>query len=272
MSDTFTTALRLRKQETGANEDSWGDLLNETIVCLDDAIAGAVSVDVTSGSATLTQSDGASDQARMFFVMVTGSPSVARQITLQDAEKVYVVCNLTDVSITLRRPAGGTTLVLGAQQSAMVYLSSAGVFGVGFDGDAVTAGDTLTRVTANINGATVGGDQTTVVDYVVQGRFAFVNIRNFSCQITTTALTFGIKPTADWPTEIVPAQAVATPVIMCTGSLAPTTNVVPAYLTIATSASSLWDFARVSATSWSGTTDKCRAAFHNISFCYPLGA
>lgn len=270
MADEFTTALRLRKQETGANEDTWGDLLNETITCLDDAIAGSVSVSVTSGNATLSQSEGGADEARMFFVMVTGTPSAARQVTLQDAEKVYVVCNLTDVPITLRRPAGGTTLVLAAQQSALAYLSSAGVFGVGFDGDVASAGDALTRVTANIDGTTAGGDTTTVVDYVVQGRFAFVNIRAFSGVYQFSEAQIKFKPTADWPAAIVPALAVSTPVIVCTGALAPTTNVVPAYLSVSNSASGTWGISRTDAVSWSGTADKYRGIFHNIAFCYPL--
>lgn len=272
MSDEFTTALRLRKQETGGNEDTWGDLLNETITCLDDAIAGSVEANVTGGNVTLTINDGSRDEARCFFVFVTGTPSVARQVTLQDAEKVYVVDNQTDVAVTLKRPSGGTTLVLGAQQSAMVYVSASGVFGVGFDGDAVTASDTLTRVTANLDGVTGGGDTTTVVDYLVQGRYAFVNIRAFASIFQFSELQIKFKPTGDWPAAIVPALALSTPVIVCTGALGATTNVVHAYLSISNSASGTWGISRADAASWSGTADKYRTISHNMAFCYPLVA
>lgn len=73
MADTFTTRLRLRKPEIGANNNVWGPLLNEDGGSdrTEEAIVGIQSY-ALSGSKTLTSVNGELDEARMRVQNITG--------------------------------------------------------------------------------------------------------------------------------------------------------------------------------------------------------
>ena len=59
MTINYTSLLKLAKPVTGTESGTWGDTVNDAITSpLDVAVAGAVSIDVTSGNVTLSNNDG----------------------------------------------------------------------------------------------------------------------------------------------------------------------------------------------------------------------
>jgi len=110
MASTYSTNIRAIKQGDGENPNSWGDLLNTNVDLYDEAIAGYVTVTVSSVDVTLTNSNGASDQSRHAFLYLTGTVTDSLDIIIPAATKGYVIHNAATVSagtsINIKTAAG----------------------------------------------------------------------------------------------------------------------------------------------------------------------
>ena len=82
MTINYTTLLKLAQPVNGTEDGTWGTTVNDALTSpVDVAIAGSVTLDVTSGSVTLTNGDGsASNQARYAVLNVSGTPGASRNI------------------------------------------------------------------------------------------------------------------------------------------------------------------------------------------------
>ena len=146
MTINYTTLLGLAQPVTGTESGTWGTVVNDEITALvEQAVAGAVSIDVTAGNVTLTDTDGASNQARNALLLVTGTPGTSRNVIAPSSSKVYVVVNGSDAAIVLKGSATtGITIPTGAKTIAFwdgsdfVSLSSAvfSIFGTSAAGGA----------------------------------------------------------------------------------------------------------------------------------------
>lgn len=108
MTDTFTTLLRLIKQETGGNENVWGDFLNDQMIDLvDDAIAGFEDIDVTLSNQILLPENGDDDPTRAAILVASGlPPDGTRTIQVPSTSKLYVLSNETSEIVTFKTAAG----------------------------------------------------------------------------------------------------------------------------------------------------------------------
>ena len=122
MADTFSTSLRLRLQESGANDSAWGSLANTTFQMVEASIAGraAVTHDDTANY-TLTTANGTADEARQMILNIGGALGAARNVVCPTTNKLYVVKNATTggFAVTLKTTAGsgisipnGKTMIL----------------------------------------------------------------------------------------------------------------------------------------------------------------
>jgi len=114
MADTFTSLLRLVLQETGGNQNVWGDINNASAIALiDDAIAGREDVDVTLGDQTLVGQNGADDPARAAILIVGGIPGAPTNVIVPSTSKIYVVSNETSpgFDVTIKTALGSGTVV-----------------------------------------------------------------------------------------------------------------------------------------------------------------
>jgi hypothetical protein len=116
MAINYTSLLGLAKPVTGTEAGFWGDVVNDQITTLvEAAIAGAVTLDVTSGNVTLTTTIGAANQARAAILLVTGTPGTNRNIVAPSSSKVYVVVNGSNGSVVVKGSATtGVTIAAGA--------------------------------------------------------------------------------------------------------------------------------------------------------------
>ena len=116
MASTFTTNIRLEQQEDGSNPNSWGTVLNNNVIALiDDAIAAYTTIALTNETVTLTNENGASDQARSAFLELTGTLTSSVNVVLPAKSKGYFVRNKTtpDASETVTiKTLAGTGLTL----------------------------------------------------------------------------------------------------------------------------------------------------------------
>ena len=109
MPSSYTSNLRLTLPVSGELTGTWGDTVNDGITSLlDSSIAGAAAVAMTDADYTLTEANGATDQARQMFLTVTGTLTSARNIICPANSKLYFIKNSTTggFAVTLKTSAG----------------------------------------------------------------------------------------------------------------------------------------------------------------------
>jgi hypothetical protein len=96
MPSSYTPSLRFVEPVTGELIGTWGDTMVQGFISLADAaIAGTASVTMTDANYTLTIADGATDEARRMFVVLTGTLTAQRNVVCPSVSKLYFVANTT---------------------------------------------------------------------------------------------------------------------------------------------------------------------------------
>lgn len=121
MATTYSNNLRLNLIGTGDQAGVWGVTTNTNLgTLIEAAVAGVISVPVTSASQALTALNGAADQSRQAVVVLTGTPGGAATVYIPPATKVYIIKNSTNQVVTISAatalngttPTGGTTVAI----------------------------------------------------------------------------------------------------------------------------------------------------------------
>lgn len=131
MASTFSTSLRLSKQGTGDNPNSWGTVLNEQVISLvDNAIAGIETINATgSGDITLTTNNGSADQARKAILLFTGTPASNRNIVVPALSKTYVIFNRTTTNNLVFKASGSAVeITVASGEKAFIFCDGADLF------------------------------------------------------------------------------------------------------------------------------------------------
>ena len=130
MASTYTTRLRLEKQGTGENANTWGDKTNDTFDLLDEAIYGYAAKSVAGGSdVTLTNSNATADESRQSVLEFTGTLTGNINVLLPTVESRYIVYNNTAGSYTLTvATTGNTGTGTAVVQSSHALMYSNGTF------------------------------------------------------------------------------------------------------------------------------------------------
>ena len=110
MASTFTTRLRLEKQATGENANTWGDKTNVNFDLIDESIYGYATKSVAGSSdVTLTNSNATADESRQSVLEFTGTLSGNINVLLPTTESRYVIFNNTAGAYTLTVATTGNT-------------------------------------------------------------------------------------------------------------------------------------------------------------------
>jgi hypothetical protein len=125
MADTFTSLLRLVLQETGGNQNIWGDINNASAIdLLEDAIAARLDLDVTPATnpVTLLSQNGDVDQSRNAIIALTGNPGEDKEIIVPSTSKLYIVSNESSpgFDMTIKTVANAGVIVRPATRVAVV--------------------------------------------------------------------------------------------------------------------------------------------------------
>jgi len=180
---SFSPLLGLALPTTGDLSGTWGTTVNNAITSLlDSAVAGTTTLS-TDANATLTTTDGATNEARSAVLLWTASNgATTRTITAPAHSKAYVVINAGTGSIIVKgagtsTPYDGVTIISGEKAliawngSDFVKVSSSvltGLSGTLTVGNGGTGATTLTGVLKG-NGTSAFTAATAGTDYVAPG-------------------------------------------------------------------------------------------------------
>ena len=123
MASTYTTNLRLTKQGDGDNPNTWGQVLNNVISLVDQAVASYTTVSLGSAATvTLTENQGSEDQSRSAILEFKGSVGGANTsiiVLVPNTPKTYAIRNVVSANTTatdaiVLRVAGNTGVTVGS--------------------------------------------------------------------------------------------------------------------------------------------------------------
>jgi hypothetical protein len=99
---TYSPALRIELITTGTQSGTWGNTTNTNLgTLIEDAIAGYVSVSITSTNQALTALNGAADQSRNMTIALTTTTGAAFNVYAPPSEKTYVIYNASSFAATV---------------------------------------------------------------------------------------------------------------------------------------------------------------------------
>ncbi len=147
MASTFSPILRIELIGTGDQSGTWGNTTNVNLgTLIEQAIAGTATIDVTAGNVTLTNFNGATDQARCMSLRVTGLPGVSRNIIAPAVSKIYVINNGSDAAVVLKTSTStGLTVPSGEIYLAVYDTTDLDFKLVGTAGSSLNTPNTLVR-------------------------------------------------------------------------------------------------------------------------------
>lgn len=129
MPSTYSPDLRIELIATGEQSGTWGTTTNTNLgTLIEDAIAGYVSVSITSANQALTANNGAADQARNMVVNLTTTTTANFNVYVPPANKVYVIRNSSAYEATIycstvigNTTAAGTGVAIPAGRETIVF-------------------------------------------------------------------------------------------------------------------------------------------------------
>ncbi len=193
MPSTYSPNLRIELIANGEQSGTWGTTTNVNLgTLIEDAIAGYVSVSVTSANQALTALDGAADQSRNMVLNLTTTTSANFNVYIPPAEKFYVVRNDSAYNATIfcstvlgNTTAAGLGVTVLANSTTIIFSDGTNVR-VAIDS---FSGSSLVAANLTVNGNTTLGD--VVGDTVtVNGATTFVNAAPTLTPLTASQAVF----------------------------------------------------------------------------------
>ncbi len=146
---SYTSRLRLTKQGTNDNPDTWGEVTNvQVIELLEEAISGVTQIDCTGLSdidISTTTSNGGTDDARHAVLELTGVLGDDINLILPSVEKTYIIRALHTggYDITVKPAGGASGVVFSTGELSLLYTKGTNIY-------EVTQGGTL-KATNNLS-------------------------------------------------------------------------------------------------------------------------
>ena len=153
---TYSTSLKLTLIGDGEQAGTWGQTTNTNLgTLLEQAITGVQSITMTNANYTLSNTDGASDEARNAVLVIGGTNAAIRDVIAPLVNKVYIVVNNTTGGFAIRiRGATGTSVEVGNGVTTQVFCNGTNFF-TAFSGTGASAGGAVYE-----NRQTVGSNYT----------------------------------------------------------------------------------------------------------------
>jgi len=126
MASTYVNDLRLEEIATGEQSGSWGTTTNTNLELIAEAFSYGTEAIANASTHTITVADGASDEARSFYLKCTGGGQ-ACTVTLapNTLSKVWIIENATSYTLTFSQ-GSGANVVISASQVKMIATDGAG--------------------------------------------------------------------------------------------------------------------------------------------------
>lgn len=161
MATTFSPSLKLALIGNGEQAGVWGNTTNTNLgTLLEQAITGVRAITMVDANYTLTNLDGASDDARNAVLVVGGTNSTQRKVIAPLVNKIYIVVNNTAGGFGIQ--IGGSTgvsVTIGSGETTQVFCDGTNFY-TAFSGTGASAGGAVYQ-----NKQTIGIDFTMSTGY-----------------------------------------------------------------------------------------------------------
>lgn len=162
MASTYSPSLRIELIGSGDQAGTWGTTTNTNLgTLIESAIAGYISVSVTSANQAFTALDGAPDQSRNAVIGLTTTTTANFAVYAPPQEKTYIIWNTTAYTATIynstvlgNTTAAGAGVAVPAGQRFVVFSTGVDFYTIGAaDTPTLTSVSTLTnkRITPRVN-------------------------------------------------------------------------------------------------------------------------
>jgi hypothetical protein len=130
MVDSPTSRNRLRKQEVGTNNNTWGTKLNEVLDCVDQVVDGVETVSLGgSASYTLTTSDyTTTDQAKQRVLLFTNAHASSSEAIVPSVEHQYTIKNSGAGAAVEVKTSAGTGVDVPNNRQCDVFCDGSNVY------------------------------------------------------------------------------------------------------------------------------------------------
>lgn len=135
MPSTYSPNLRIELIATGEQSGTWGTTTNTNLgTLIEDAVAGYVSVSITSANQALTANNGSADQSRNMTINLTTTTTANFNVYIPPAEKFYVIRNSSAYQATVycstvlgNTTAAGTGVAIPASSTTIIFADGTNV-------------------------------------------------------------------------------------------------------------------------------------------------
>jgi len=161
MASTYSTSLKLTLIGDGDQTGTWGQTTNTNLgTLLEQAIVGQTTVIMVNADYTLTNLNGATDEARSAVLILTGNQNATYSVIVPAVPKLYMVTNsLNSSAIAYIKPSGGSTIQV--PNGRTMYLYCTGTAFVALDyvqyAQSLVTGGTITTGAINCTSLTSSG-------------------------------------------------------------------------------------------------------------------
>ena len=201
MASTYTTNIRLTKQGDGDNANTWGEILNNVLSLVDQAVGSYTTITVgATSSVALTENQGSADQSRSAVLEIAGTVGGAHTSIFvylpAGAAKTYAIKNAVSANTTasdavVLRVAGqthGVTVPTGGVGYFFTNGTSVNTLNAsGFSAITTTQADA--RYVAITGSQTITGAKTFTSTVTITGAVAFTSAVNVSGPVNVNTVT-----------------------------------------------------------------------------------
>jgi hypothetical protein len=201
MASTYTTNIRLTKQGDGDNANTWGEILNNVLSLVDQAVGSYTTITVgATSSVALTENQGSADQSRSAVLEIAGTVGGAHTSIFvylpAGAAKTYAIKNAVSANTTasdavVLRVAGqthGVTVPTGGVGYFFTNGTSVNTLNAsGFSAITTTQADA--RYATLSTAQTITGAKTFTSTVTITGAVAFTSVVNVSGPVNVNTVT-----------------------------------------------------------------------------------
>lgn len=132
MASTYSTSLKLELIGNGDQSGTWGTTTNNNLgTLLEQAITGVQVITMFNSDYTLTNYNGAADEARNAVLLVQGTNSAVRNVIAPAVNKVYIVSNQTTGGFAINiKTAASTGIQVPNGATYLIYCDSSEFYAV----------------------------------------------------------------------------------------------------------------------------------------------
>ena len=201
MASTYTTNIRLTKQGDGDNANTWGEILNNVLSLVDQAVGSYTTITVgATSSVALTENQGSADQSRSAVLEIAGTVGGAHTSIFvylpAGAAKTYAIKNAVSANTT----ASDAVVLRVAGQTHGVTVPSGGIGYFFTNGtsvntlnasgfSAITTTQADARYVAITGTQTITGAKTFTSTVTITGAAAFTSAVNVSGPVNVNTVT-----------------------------------------------------------------------------------